>query len=108
MTNEDYVDRRIGGRIRHWREQAGMSQQELAEKLRVSQQVISSMESGSRLFKANEFGRIARALGATTDELFAEPGYTGEAISLTGGAAVSAGRGKAARPTSVSAAPESQ
>ena len=72
-----------------------MSQEALATKLHLHQQTISEIDRGTREIKPSELGRLARALGVTTAQIAAEPGYTGEPISLTGGGkAGTKGRGK--------------
>ena len=87
-------NKRLGGRIRYLRKQAGMNQQQLADKLNVTQQAVSLMENG-RGPKVHDIGRIARVLGVTTDELIDQVGYTSEPISVTGGAkAGTKGRGR--------------
>jgi transcriptional regulator with XRE-family HTH domain len=95
VTNEQLVDKRLGGRIAHLRDQAGMSQQQLADKLHITQQAVSHIEKGRRSRKVTELGPIARELGVTTVELIDGLGYTDEPIIVTGGAkAGTEGRGK--------------
>jgi transcriptional regulator with XRE-family HTH domain len=86
--DESVINRRLGRRIARLREQAGLTQQELAEKVDVTQQLISLIETGkrNRAWRVDELGRFARALGVTTDELTADLGYSGQAVAVTGGA----------------------
>jgi transcriptional regulator with XRE-family HTH domain len=60
----------VGSRIKRAREQAGMTQAELAEKAGVKQARISLWESGKRQQMSLEHLRsIARALGVSADFL---------------------------------------
>ena len=59
----------LGEMIRRLREEAGLSQQELAERLFVSRQTVSRWESGSRTPDIMTAKKIAALLGATLDEL---------------------------------------
>lgn len=49
VINMDVDKKRIGKRIRHRREAAGLSQEQLAEKLELSTNHISSIECGKSL-----------------------------------------------------------
>jgi transcriptional regulator with XRE-family HTH domain len=53
------------------RKQAGMTQRQLATKMRVSQTFVASIESGLRRVDVVEFMDIARAVGRDAVELFA-------------------------------------
>lgn len=59
----------VGGRIRAWREGAGWSQRELAERLGVTQAAIHNWESGQRQPSLRMLSQIARAFGRSRDEL---------------------------------------
>ena len=60
----------LGSKIKAKREQAGMSQQDLAEKLFVSRQTVSRWESGARTPDLIMAKKIALTLGITLDDLF--------------------------------------
>ena len=60
----------LGNKIKLKREQAGMSQQDLAEKLFVSRQTVSRWESGARTPDLVMAKKIAMTLGITLDDLF--------------------------------------
>ena len=60
----------LAQKIKQARERAGMTQKEAACSMGISQQAYSQYESGRRVPKAETLGRIALALGITTDELF--------------------------------------
>lgn len=55
--------------LRDARKQAGLSQQEVAKKLRRPQSFVSAYEAGDRKIDVLEFIRIAKALGADACEL---------------------------------------
>lgn len=55
--------------IRDARTQAGLTQQEVARRLRRPQSFVSAYESGDRKIDVLEFLRIARATGADPCEL---------------------------------------
>lgn len=59
----------IGGRIRGFREQAGLTQQELAEKAGLRQSHISRLEKGHHSPSALTLEKIAGALGVAVSEL---------------------------------------
>ena len=55
--------------LRHYRERAGLTQAELAEKLGVDRTTINRAETGVKDLPGNLYGEIARVLDVTTDEL---------------------------------------
>ena len=57
----------IGKRIRHRRELAGLSQEQLAEKLNLSKNHISSMECGKSMLTTKCLITICNVLGGTPD-----------------------------------------
>ena len=59
----------LGENIRKAREEAGITQVQLAEKLSVQQMVISRWENGNRTPNAITFGKICAALGASADKI---------------------------------------
>lgn len=59
----------IGDMIRIKREEQGLTQQELAQRLYVSRQTVSRWESGSRCPDVMTAKKIAAILGVTLDEL---------------------------------------
>lgn len=59
----------LGGRIARLRREKGMTQIELAERLRVSQPVISDYENDVIRLPADTVAQIAEVLGASADEL---------------------------------------
>lgn len=76
----------IGSRIRAAREEAGISQQYLAEKVTVSRPYIVNIEAGRKKPGREAVGRIASALGVTVDWLLTGPSddvQTAEAYTTT-------------------------
>ena len=71
QTGADYV-KTIGGRIRGFRRNAGLTQIELAKKLSISPSVISNLESGKSMVGIFTLLQILDALGVGIDELFRE------------------------------------
>lgn len=61
-----------GARIRKIRLQAGLTQQQLAERMEVSQNHISQIETGKRRLDADSLPEFARALGCRTEDLVAD------------------------------------
>jgi transcriptional regulator with XRE-family HTH domain len=112
--DESLIRQRLASRIKRLRlatvvNGKPMTQQELGERSELAMQRIGEIERCEREVHDYERGRIARALGTTESELFADLGYTGEAVAVTGEAHVSLGascsleviRGRAAtEPTS--------
>lgn len=58
----------VGGRVRHYRERLGLSQEELAARVGAAQQTIQSLESG-RIRKSTFLPLIAKELGVDFDAL---------------------------------------
>jgi transcriptional regulator with XRE-family HTH domain len=60
----------FGERIVAAREQAGLSQSELADKLGISQRALSGWERDNVALRADQIIAVAEALGVTADYLF--------------------------------------
>ena len=82
--------RGTGSRIREAREQAGLSQRELAARLRRSKSFVAHIELGTRDPKASTLEEIAAATGVPIETLVRrpatgeeDPGRPGEAAVLT-------------------------
>jgi len=56
--------------IRKCREKLGLTQQELANKVGLSQETISQYENGTRTPNVNVAKKIAKALGESLDDIF--------------------------------------
>jgi transcriptional regulator with XRE-family HTH domain len=63
-------DRRLGDRIQKLRKQAGLKQEDLAEKVRLSTKYIQFIETAHRIPSLKAIYRIANALGIKVSELF--------------------------------------
>ncbi|WP_225444874.1 helix-turn-helix domain-containing protein [Pseudomarimonas arenosa] len=62
----------LGQRIAQRRKDQGITQMQLAELLGVSQQAMNSFEKGRRRVPVSSLPAIARAVGATLDELIVD------------------------------------
>lgn len=60
----------------------GISQEELAEKLDISQQTLSKIECGKNFLTSETLERISSVLGVNTYELFMFEGYNTQADML--------------------------
>ena len=58
--------------IKRYRERAGMTQNDLAQLLRLNQKAVSQWETGETMPSADKLPALARALDCTIDELFAD------------------------------------
>lgn len=63
-------DKRVGKRIKRYRKKAKMTQEQLAEKVRLSTKYIQFIETGKRVPSLKTIYRIARALGVKVQDLF--------------------------------------
>ena len=68
-----------------WRRGAGISQRELARRIRRSNSHVSMIENGQRRLELLEFYEIARALGVSPASLFAEVAERLENLCAPGG-----------------------
>ncbi len=59
----------VGDKIRNLRKAAGMTQEELAERMNVSPQAVSKWENGHCLPETAVLPRLARILGSSIDEI---------------------------------------
>ena len=60
----------MSDRVRELRKEAGLDQQQLADRASVSMQTISNLETGRlRDIKLSTISRLAEALGVTTNDL---------------------------------------
>ena len=66
-------DKDLGSRIKHYRKIKGFSQKELAEKIGVSNVVLSRYESSKRTPDADTQIKIADVLDISMDELYGRP-----------------------------------
>jgi transcriptional regulator with XRE-family HTH domain len=63
----------FGERLFHAREQAGLSQQQLAQKIGVSQQDIARWERETTWFNIEHLSKLAKILNSSIDELLGLP-----------------------------------
>jgi transcriptional regulator with XRE-family HTH domain len=67
------ADQQIGDRIRQLRSDAGVSQEELGNRIGVSFQQVQKYEKGSNRVGSARLGRIAEALGVPVTDFYAAP-----------------------------------
>lgn len=60
----------LGKRIKFLRNQAGISQEELADRAEIDRTYITSVECGKRNISIVNIDKIAKALGVTLSKLF--------------------------------------
>jgi len=65
----DFFDKKLSYKIKQLREESGISQEMLAEKLGVSRVAISSIENGERKVSAEEIKKIAQVFNISADIL---------------------------------------
>jgi transcriptional regulator with XRE-family HTH domain len=66
----DFLDAIVGRRIAKWRRSAGWSQARLAEKVNLSTETISRLETGATMPSLTRLAAIARALDVDLADLF--------------------------------------
>ena len=71
IFDQNFGKMTIGGKVKKYRELKGLSQSVLADKIEVSQSVISSLESDKSIPNAKMLFRIAKELDVDINELFA-------------------------------------
>lgn len=69
---EETLARRFGELVRRLRQEKGYSQEEFAFRVGLHQTYVSSVERGERNVTIQTADRIAKALGTTLADLFAE------------------------------------
>lgn len=72
----------LGKKIKEYRQLQGISQEELAEKLDISQQTLSKIECGKNFLTSETLERISSVLGVNAYELFMFEEYNTQADML--------------------------
>jgi transcriptional regulator with XRE-family HTH domain len=67
------VKRVFGANLKRYRKKAGMSQEDLAEKLEVTSKHLSNIEVGQKFISAGLLEKIAGILGVSPSVLFYSP-----------------------------------
>ena len=65
----------LGQKIRRMRLKRSMTQEELAEKIDISQRTLSGIETGENFVTAETFDRLVSALNTTPEKLFETEHY---------------------------------
>lgn len=71
MYTTDFAQ--VGANIQRQLDMKGMTQQNLADALQISKQVMNKIIKGGKAINVNELAKIARVLGISTDTLLLEP-----------------------------------
>lgn len=71
--------RQVGALVRHHRERAGLTQNELAEKLDKSLQTVGSIERGKSAPSFETLSALSEVLGVPVREFFGSGAYAAEA-----------------------------
>ena len=64
------IKQELGQKIKRMRQNRGLTQEQLAEAVNVSQRTLSGIEIGENFVTAETFDRLVKALNTTSDELF--------------------------------------
>jgi len=62
-------NKRLGDKIRKLREQIDLSQEELADRLKIKRVTVSGIEKGQRRIRADEIAKLSRIFNITSDVL---------------------------------------
>lgn len=81
MTNPQLL-RELGSRISTQRKALGLTQEQVAEKMDVSVQMISNLELGHKAIRPENLAKISMILHVSTDYLLFGHGSPGEASAL--------------------------
>lgn len=65
------IKKELGKKIKRMRQNRGMTQEQLAEAVEVSQRTLSGIEIGENFVTADTLDKIINALDTTPEELFA-------------------------------------
>jgi len=65
----------LGQKIRRMRQKRGLTQDELSEKIDISQRTLSGIETGENFVTAETLDNIVNALDTTYEDLFATAHY---------------------------------
>jgi DNA-binding XRE family transcriptional regulator len=66
----------LGAQVRHYRERAGLSQEELARRAKIGRITLSRIENGKLYAQTKTLSKIAAALGIGLADLIAGPAVT--------------------------------
>ncbi len=65
------IKKELGKQIKRFRIAKGYTQEELSEKIDISQRALSSIELGNNFATAETIDKLLKAFGITSEELFA-------------------------------------
>jgi len=64
--------KKLGARLKHWRQSSGFKQQSIADYLKVDQSYVSKWESGERPIDTDKLEALAALYGCTTEAFLTE------------------------------------
>lgn len=70
-SNKMSIKKELGKKIKRMRQNRGLTQEQLAEAVDVSQRTLSGIEIGENFVSAETLDKLMQALNTTPDELFA-------------------------------------
>ncbi len=73
LLEPDDVQRSVGRRVAELRADAGLTQEQLAERIKTGCKYVQSIEAGRENLSIQSLVKLANALQVPLDELFAEP-----------------------------------
>lgn len=76
------IKEELGKKIKRMRLNRGLTQEQLAEAVDVSQRTLSGIEIGENFVTAETLDKIIKALNTTTEELFATNHLRGQEVVL--------------------------
>jgi len=82
MTNADLV--KIGQRIQVRRKQRGYTQEQLADLMNVSIQMVSNLERGNKAIRIDNLIKLSEILGVSTDYILTGKVTAGDMEALSG------------------------
>ncbi len=71
-ADEDDIPQLFGKNVQKYRKEMGLTQEQLSEKLKISQKHLSILENGTQFASASLIGRIATALNVSPAMLFGD------------------------------------
>lgn len=75
---DSYIQEQLGNKIRKYRKLKGLSQEQLAEKIGIATNTLSSIERGNAFMTAQTLEKIIKIFNVTPQEIFTFPNQISE------------------------------
>lgn len=75
---DSYIQQQLGNKIRKYRKLKGLSQEQLAEKIGIATNTLSSIERGNAFMTAQTLEKIIKIFNVTPQEIFTFPNQISE------------------------------